>query len=249
MPDDHEPVEPHPVIAGFYDGREQRLSFVRSLFNETAPYYDGINRLFSLGSGAWYRRRCLKRAGLGPGCRVIDVAIGTGLLAREAIALTGNAGDVIGVDLSEAMLGVAREKLGLPLVQGAAEHLPFADESADFVTMGYALRHVSDLVTAFREFHRVLRRDGTVLLLEIGQPTRAVNRALASAYLGRVVPFLCRWTSGRSRTRILMQYYWHTIEHCVPPEIILQAMRDGGFRDLRCEADFDLFRSYVGRKP
>lgn len=247
-PHDHGPVEPHPVIAGFYRESAERGDFVRTLFNETAPYYDGINRLFSLGSGAWYRRRCLRRAGLRRGCRVIDVAVGTGLLAREAALLTGSPRQVVGVDLSEAMLAIARQKLGLPLVQGAAECLPFADESADFVTMGYALRHVSDLVVAFREFHRVLRPGGTVLLLEIGNPTRRLNRALASTYLGRVVPFLCRWTSGQSRTRLLMRYHWHTIEHCVPPDIILRAMRDSGFRDIRCETDLDLFRSYVGRK-
>jgi demethylmenaquinone methyltransferase / 2-methoxy-6-polyprenyl-1,4-benzoquinol methylase len=242
-------AEPHPVISRFYAQRSQRQPFVRALFNTTAAHYDSINRLFSLGSGAWYRRRCLIRAGLRPGLRVVDVAVGTGLLAREAVAITGSRRSVIGVDLSEGMLAVARAKLGIPLVQGAAEGLPLAEEVADFVTMGYALRHVSDLVTAFREFHRVLRRGGTVLLLEIGKPTKKLSRAVTSTYLGRVVPFLCRWTTGGADARTLMRYHWETIENCVPAERILQAMHDSGFEDCRCEVDLRLFRSFIGRKP
>lgn len=241
--------EPHPVIPRFYQQPSQRRPFVRGLFNATAVHYDSINRLFSLGSGAWYRRRCLMRAGLRPGLCVVDVAVGTGLLAREAVAVTGSRRSVIGVDLSEGMLAVARQKLGIPLVQGAAEELPLAEEVADFVTMGYALRHVGDLVTAFREFHRVLRRGGTVLLLEIGKPTRPLSRTMTSIYLGRIVPFLSRWKTGEAPVGTLMRYYWETIETCVSAERILEAMGDSGFEDCRCEVELDLFRSFIAHKP
>src|ERR1700761_5189492 len=78
-------------------------AFVRGLFNDTAPYYDTVNRLFSLGSGGWYRRRCLLRAGLRPGQTVLDVAIGTGLIAEEALRIVGTEGAVVGLDLSDAM--------------------------------------------------------------------------------------------------------------------------------------------------
>jgi demethylmenaquinone methyltransferase/2-methoxy-6-polyprenyl-1,4-benzoquinol methylase len=242
------PLEPHPVIPEFYAERAERRPFVRDLFNRTAPHYDAINQVFSLGSGGRYRRQCLLRSGLRPGQRLIDVAVGTGLLAQEAVAITGSRRDVIGVDLSEGMLAIAREKLGISLIQGAAEALPIAGESADFVTMGYALRHVSDLVATFREFHRVLRRGGTVLLLEIGRPSNRLSRVMASAYLGGVVPFLSRWTTGQAQAQALMQYYWATIEQCVEPEVVLKAMRDSGFGDVRCLVGLDLFRSYTGRK-
>src|SRR5258708_6509864 len=109
-PDNQRVVEPHPVLTGFYGQRAQRSSFVRRLFNETAPYYDGLNQLFSLGSGAWYRRRSLLRAGLRPGLKGIDLAVRAGLLAREIVGITGHARDVIGIDLSEAMLAAARRK-------------------------------------------------------------------------------------------------------------------------------------------
>jgi demethylmenaquinone methyltransferase / 2-methoxy-6-polyprenyl-1,4-benzoquinol methylase len=243
----HGQREPRPPLSVSHVGDGHRAHFVRSLFDDTAGDYDKINQIFSLGSGAWYRRRCLLRAGLHPGLRTIDVAVGTGLIAREAVRICGDRADVIGIDVSGAMLAVARRKLGVALLQGLAEELPLADGVADFVTMGYALRHVSDLLVAFREFHRVLRHGGTVLVLEIAKPTRPLARALISTYLGRLVPLLCRWALGR-RSRQLMDYYWHTIESCVPPDEIVGAMRDSGFRDVSCEAEFDLFRSYIGRK-
>jgi demethylmenaquinone methyltransferase/2-methoxy-6-polyprenyl-1,4-benzoquinol methylase len=245
--DNQRAVEPHPVLTGFYGQRTQRATFVRRLFNETAPHYDGVNRLFSLGSGAWYRRRSLLRAGLRPGFEVIDVAVGTGLLAQEIVAITGRGRDVTGIDLSEGMLAAARRKLDIRLIQGMAEQLPLAAESADFLTMGYALRHVSDLVGAFREFHRVLRHGGTAVILEISKPTRMLSHALVSGYLGHVAPLVCRLTTG-GRTKALMEYYWETIENCVPPQTILAAMAQAGFADLRCDVDLDMFRSYVGRK-
>jgi demethylmenaquinone methyltransferase / 2-methoxy-6-polyprenyl-1,4-benzoquinol methylase len=247
-PDAGARIEPHPVLPAFYGERAHRTRFVQRLFDDTAAHYDEINRIFSLGSGTRYRRQALLRAGLRPGLRTIDVAVGTGLVAREAAAVCGNPRDVIGVDLSAAMLGVARRKLGISLVQGLAEELPLASASADLLTMGYALRHVPDLAGTFREFHRVLRPGGTVLLLEIGRPTRPLARALVAAYLGRLVPLLCRWAIG-ARTHQLMDYYWQTIEHCVAPEVILAAMAQSGFVEVGCRVDFDLLRSYLGRKP
>jgi demethylmenaquinone methyltransferase / 2-methoxy-6-polyprenyl-1,4-benzoquinol methylase len=242
------PVKPHPLIAGYYADPTSRLSFVRDLFNRTAQHYDSVNRLFSLGSGAWYRRNCLQQAGLRPGMQVVDVAVGTGLLAREALTIVGDRRAVIGIDVSEAMLAVAHKNLGIPLIQGVAEALPFADEVADFVTMGYALRHVADLVATFREALRVLRPNGTLLLLEIGTPRKQLTHMLASAYIGGIVPLLSLVTTGDPRARTLMRYHWETIVNCVPPEIIMRAMRDSGFHEVDCRTELDLFRCYIGRK-
>jgi len=166
---------PRPAVRPS-DIRSDR-AFVRGLFNDTAPYYDTVNRIFSLGSGGWYRRRCLLRAGLKSGQTVLDVAVGTGLIAEAALRIVGADGDVIGLDLSEAMLAEARRKLDIPLIQGTAEALPLADRSVDFVVMGYALRHIADLQVCFDEFRRVLRPGGTLLLLEVSSPARAWSTA------------------------------------------------------------------------
>ena len=248
IPDKSNAVEPHPVMSDYYQERSERSPFVRRLFNETAPYYDQLSRIFSLGTGAFYRHHRLHYSGLRPGQRVLDVAIGTGLVAREALRITGKEGAVIGIDLSEAMLAEARRSLDIPLIQGRAEDLPLADESVDFVTMGYALRHVSDLAKTFREFHRVLRPNGTLLILEISPPKNPVTRAVASFYLGRFIPMICRLTTKQLRAATLLEYCWDTIENCVPLSVTMTAMRDSGFQQVGCHANIDLFRSITGKK-
>jgi demethylmenaquinone methyltransferase/2-methoxy-6-polyprenyl-1,4-benzoquinol methylase len=240
---------PHPTLRDYYAEAGQRDGFVRRLFDDTAPQYDRINRVFSLGTGAWYRRQCLRRAGLQPGARVLDVAVGTGLVAREAARVTGDPAAVIGLDPSAAMLAEARRGLSLPLIQGRAESLPLPDASIDFISMGYALRHVADLSVAFAEFHRVLRPGGTVLLLEISRPDSPRAYRAAKFYLGRVVPALCRLTAPRGRAGTLMQYYWDTIEACVPAETILHHLGASGFEEVRCETSIGIFKSYSARRP
>jgi demethylmenaquinone methyltransferase/2-methoxy-6-polyprenyl-1,4-benzoquinol methylase len=163
--------------------------FVRALFNDTALYYDTFNRLVSLGSGSWYRRRCLIRAGLKPGQRVLDVAIGTGLI------------------------------------------------------------HIPDLEACFCEFRRVLKLGGTLLLLEISKPAKAIYGTILARYLGRAVPRLSHWLTRQPKVRALMTYHWETMESCAAPTVIDDAMKKAGFAELVCEAWFDLFRSYVGQRP
>lgn len=242
-------VAPHAMLADYYANIDQRSGFVRQLFNRTAPDYDQINALFSLGTGGRYRRKALQRAGLAPGARVLDVAVGTGLVAREAQHLAGAGGSVIGIDLSENMLAVARRLPGLALIQGRAEALPVADASVDLVSMGYALRHVTDLVATFDEYRRVLRPGGGVLLLEIALPAGWLRRILVRAYLGEIVPLLCRCLRSGHQAGTLMRYYWDTIEACVAPQVILETLASCGFTDAACVTDLGMFRAYTACKP
>jgi demethylmenaquinone methyltransferase/2-methoxy-6-polyprenyl-1,4-benzoquinol methylase len=144
------------------------------------------------------------------------------------------------------MLGVARSALRMPLVQARAEALPLCDASLDFVSMGYALRHVSDLRLVFGEFRRVLRPGGRVLLLEMGRPEGRLGYAVAKAYLGGIVPTLSGLAGAKSRT--LMRYYWDTIDACVPAAEILRHLREAGYADVRCETDLGIFRAYTARR-
>ena len=239
---------PHPPLAHRYARPEEREGFVRSLFDQTAPHYDRIDRIFSLGTGPGYRRRALREAGLKPGMRVLDVAVGTGLVARQAVAITGNPALVTGLDPSEGMLAEARRSLpGVTLIQGRAERIPLPDASVDFLSMGYALRHVGDLAAAFSEYRRVLRPGGTALILEIGRPESRMARTIARFYMGAAIPALCWLAAPRHRSGELMRYYWETIEACVPAETILGAMRDAGFADAACTTELEVFRAYTAR--
>lgn len=202
----------------------------------------------SLGSAAWYRRRVLRDHGLGPGQRVLDIAVGTGLLAREAVGIVGPDGVVVGLDPSFGMLTQARASLALPLVQGRAEALPFADASFDMVTMGYALRHMADFGSVFGEFQRVLKPGGRLLVLEIARAENRVVQATASLWLGRMIPALCRLVMPRGQGRLLMRYYWETIEKCVPAQTIEMELRASGFTDVHSTATLGIFREYNGVK-
>ena len=243
-----QPVELHPILKQYYTDQLQRPPFVRGLFDRTARYYDRINRLLSWGTGSWYRRYALLRAGLRPGMQVLDVATGTGLVARQAVEVTGSEDSVFGLDVSDRMLAEAQRTLGIYLIQGSAEQLPVADASFDFLSTGYALRHVFDLDATFREFHRVLRPQGTLLLLEISRPHTRLGQLLLGIYLGCVIPWLSRWTTGNKEVQTLMRYYWDTIEHCVSPETILQTLARVGFVETGCQVDFGIFHAYSGHK-
>src|SRR5215472_2199309 len=134
---------PHAPLTRYYGSEAERTGWVRSIFSRTAGDYDRIERVLGLGTGSWYRRRALMRAGLATGMTVIDVGTGTGLVAREAAALVGDPGLVTGVDPSPGMVEHAsvrgRDSFGA---------------AADFVSMGYALRHIGDLAPAFAEMSR-----------------------------------------------------------------------------------------------
>jgi len=132
----------------------------------------------ALGSGSWYRRRALQRAGLQTGMSVVDVGVGTGLVAREAADLVGDGKLVLGVDPSSGMIRNAIVPPGVRLASGSAESIPAPDESTDFLSMGYALRHISDLAAAFREFGRVLKPGGRLCVLEITSPQGAAARLM-----------------------------------------------------------------------
>lgn len=236
-------------IASYYASPERRPGAARALFNRFAGHYNLVNQIFSLGSGAWYRRTCLRRAGVGPGMVVVDVAAGTGLLAREAQALMQGRGTLIGVDLSEAMLAQARKSLRIPLVQATAEALPLADGIADFVTMGYALRHLSDIDQALHEAWRLLRPGGQLVLLEISAPSHPMVRRAAGAFVGIILPMILAFVARSRQAKMLMRHHWLTIAAYAPPEAVLHTMRQAGFQAAICTSEFDFFRFYSGHKP
>jgi demethylmenaquinone methyltransferase/2-methoxy-6-polyprenyl-1,4-benzoquinol methylase len=243
-------LAPHPPIRGFYERAEEKRPFVRAAFDGAAPDYNRIERMMALGSGSWYRRRALGRAGLQPGMRVLDVAAGTGLVTREAVAIAGNPSLVLGVDPSPGMLGEAVRNLpGVRFTLGTAESLPVADGSVDFLSMGYALRHVSDLGVTFGEYFRVLRRGGRACILEITRPGGRVSMAFLRVYMRWIVPGLTRLASRRAGSHRLWSYYWDTIEQCLPPERIMAAMTAAGFANVGRHVELGIFSAYTGRKP
>ena len=243
-----EVLPPHAPLPAYYGDEVEHDRFLRRIFDDTAPDYERIERLLALGSGPRYRRAALLRAGLAAGAQVLDVGIGTGLVAREALALIGPHGRLVGIDPSPGMM---REVAlpGVELIRGRAEALPLPEAGSDFLSMGYALRHIADVNAAFAEFFRVLRPGGRLLVLEITKPAGPIGTALLKTYMRTVVPVIARIVARRRDTAELWRYYWDTIEACIPPESVLAALRAAGFEDAHRHVELGIFSEYTAVKP
>jgi demethylmenaquinone methyltransferase/2-methoxy-6-polyprenyl-1,4-benzoquinol methylase len=240
---------PHPTLDRYYRRDADREAFVQDLFDRGARHYDTVSGVMALGSGLWYRRDALRRAGLVPGMKVLDVAMGTGLVARAAVQILGDRRAVVGLDPSAGMLREARRRAGVPAVLGLGERLPFAAGAFDMVTMGYALRHVAALDATFGEYARVLRPGGRVLLLEITRPSSAVVYRLLRFYLGGLVPRVTRLATRSADAERMMRYYWDTIASCVPPAAVLAALHAAGFQATARQGMGGLLTEYHARWP
>jgi len=243
-----EALPPHAPLTAYYGNEVEHQQFLRRIFDETAPDYDRIERVLAFGTGSWYRRSALRRAGLWRGARVLDVGIGTGLLAREALRLIGPDGVLVGIDPSAGMMRQA-DLPGVELLLGCAEALPRPDASCDVVTMGYALRHIADLNKAFQEFHRVLRPGGRVLVLEITRPDGRLGAGLLRMYMRGLIPWVAGLVSRRRDTSELWRYYWDTIEGCIPPRNVLAVLRAAGFDTVQRHVELGIFSEYTAIKP
>ncbi|MEO7774127.1 MAG: class I SAM-dependent methyltransferase [Steroidobacteraceae bacterium] len=240
---------PHPPLVRYYENENVRRDWVRNIFDSTAGDYDRIERVLGLGSGSRYRRRALREAGLRSGMTVLDIGTGTGLVAREAATLVGDPSLVIGVDPSPGMIEHAIVPAGLKILTGSAEAIPAADAAVDFLSMGYALRHISDLRPAFAEFHRVLQPGGRLCILEITLPESTLGRILLKSYLRGAVPAIAAIVSRHRRTPVLMRYYWDTIQACLPPATIIDLLRQAGLVEVERQVDLGIFSAYRARKP
>jgi demethylmenaquinone methyltransferase/2-methoxy-6-polyprenyl-1,4-benzoquinol methylase len=248
MHDQKNEVPPHAPLTEYYQDDKKRHRYVIDLFDRTAKYYNTVEGIF-LNGGLLYRRTSLRLAGLKRGMKVLDVAIGTAAVSRGASRIVGPEGRVFGVDPSRGMMKEARRNFKGPLTQGVAQELPFADDTFDFVTMGIALRHVPDLVVAFREYLRVLKPSGRLWILESHVAKSKFGHALTKLVWAKVIPGLTLAFTGSRDAKLLMDYYWDTVEQCVDPEAIVAALKEAGFENARSRVTMPgAFCEYKGQK-
>ncbi len=203
------------------------------LFAPLGPTYERYARLLSLGQDPRWRRFLVSRVEAGPGDEVLDVATGTGAVARELLRQKGCA--VVGVDQSPEMLAVAREHLPatVKLVEASAEHLPFEDASFDALTVTYLLRYVDDPGATLAELARVVRSGGTVASLEFAVPA-GLWRPLWRAYVGAALPAAGRivspgWHEVGDFLGGSIREFWHRY----PLERQVELWRAAGIENVR----------------
>ncbi len=239
------PVLPHPPLKQHYADSKEKPVFVKKIFDEGAEHYDPVVGWGFFGQGKSYRKWALERHGLKPGMKLLDVASGTCLVAAAAAEILGSSEPITCVDPSDGMLAVARKKLDdATFIRAGAEELPLPDKAFDFLSVGYALRHFGDLGAAFREFHRVLRPGGTVLLLEATKPSNPVGAALFRMYFGHIYPALTKVFTGSDKAKLMMRYFWETMDACVRPESILDELRGARFVEVERTRMAAIFSEY-----
>jgi demethylmenaquinone methyltransferase/2-methoxy-6-polyprenyl-1,4-benzoquinol methylase len=176
---------------------DEKAKRVGDVFKSVAPSYDVMNDLMSLGLHRVWKRFALELSGVRAGSRVLDVASGSGDLARGFMKRAGPAGQVWMTDINAAMLAVGRDRMidaGVfpPLALCDAEKLPFPDDTFDCVCVAFGLRNMTHKDRALAEMTRVARPGGRVLVLEFSRPWKPLERAY-DAYSFSILPALGKY--------------------------------------------------------
>jgi demethylmenaquinone methyltransferase/2-methoxy-6-polyprenyl-1,4-benzoquinol methylase len=210
---------------------------VRGVFDSVAPRYDLMNDLMSGGLHRLWKEFTLSQTHLRPGQRALDVAGGTGDIARGMQKQVGDRGLVVLSDINGAMLAHGRDRTidsgivrGMEYVQANAECLPFADNTFDCITIGFGLRNVTDKSAALRSMQRVLKPGGQLLILEFSQPTIPALRPLYDAYSFKVLPVLGKLVANDSES---YRYLAESIRKHPDQETLLAMLREAGLVECR----------------
>jgi demethylmenaquinone methyltransferase/2-methoxy-6-polyprenyl-1,4-benzoquinol methylase len=205
----------------------------RTLFAPLGPTYDRYAALLSLGQDPRWRRFLVSRVEAGPRDTVLDVATGTGAVARELIRQKRCT--VVGLDQSSEMLAEARRRLGpdVRLVDATADRIPFPDGTFDALTFTYLLRYVEDPASTLRELARVVRPGGTIASLEFAVP-RGIWRGPWELYVRAGLPAAGRAISpGWRRVGTFLGTSIREFDLHWPEQRLLAAWRDAGIDEVR----------------
>ncbi len=211
-----------------------RENQVRTIFSEIAPRYDLLNHVLSLNIDRRWRRQAVNRLGLEPGApvRVLDACAGTYDLSLELTGRTGFQGTVVASDFARPMLVEGSPKLeGAPIRPVCADtlRLPFADAGFDAAMVAFGVRNLSDVAAGFREFARVLRPGGRLVILEFTTPPNPLMRWGYHVYFHRVLPVVGRIVSGHPWA---YTYLPESVKEFPGPSRLAEMLNEAGFDDV-----------------
>ena len=209
---------------------------VRDVFDSVASRYDIMNDLMSGGLHRLWKRYTINQANVRPGHAVLDLAGGTGDLARALADKAGSSGHIVLADINARMLIEGRKRLvdagvagNLSIAQVDAENLPFEDESFDCVTIAFGLRNVTNKEAALRSMLRVLKPGGKLLILEFSRPADEIKPAY-DLYSFRVLPLIGKFVAKDEDS---YRYLAESIRMHPDQETLLGMMKDAGYERCR----------------
>jgi demethylmenaquinone methyltransferase/2-methoxy-6-polyprenyl-1,4-benzoquinol methylase len=240
------------------------------MFDRIARRYDAMNMLISGFQESRWRRRLVAAAELGPAMSAVDVATGTGKVATSLADVVGPFGRIVGVDVSQSMIALARsrtfDRVELEFVVGDAMALPLPDggfapdpglapgadpEAAggpvgfDAATIAFGMRNLPDYGQGFAEMRRVLRPGGVVACLEIARP-RSIVGWVGRLWFERAVP----WLGGAIGQGDAYRYLVESVRAYPPPDEIAAIMREAGLVDVTWRGMlFGMVTLHTGRRP
>uniref|UniRef100_UPI00403FA9CC demethylmenaquinone methyltransferase n=1 Tax=Ornithinibacillus sp. FSL M8-0202 TaxID=2921616 RepID=UPI00403FA9CC len=216
--------------------KEERVHHV---FEKIYDKYDTMNSIISFQRHKAWRKDVMKQMNVPNGASALDVCCGTGDWSFSLAEAVGKKGNVIGLDFSQNMLSVAKEKNqelnynNLEFVHGNAMELPYEDNSFDFVTIGFGLRNVPDYMTVLKEMYRVVKPGGVVACLETSQPTMIGFKQLYFFYFRFIMPLF-----GRIFAKSYEEYAWlnESTRNFPDKKTLKQMFLDAGFSTVQVKS-------------
>ena len=226
------------------------------MFNDIAPTYDKLNHILSLNVDKSWRRKAVRRikkaiSGI-ENPLIIDVACGTADSTIE-LAKIGENVRVEGIDISDGMLKIGEEKvekLGLKdritFSVSRAEAIEFQDDTFDAAMVAFGVRNFSDREKGLKEILRVLKPNGTLLILELSEPQNVIVRWFYNLYFKNILPFIGKKVSGNAAA---YRYLQQTVEKFPMPKEFMKMLQDIGYQDIKHNAySCGLCRLYQAKK-
>jgi demethylmenaquinone methyltransferase/2-methoxy-6-polyprenyl-1,4-benzoquinol methylase len=213
---------------------EDRKVMVESMFDSIAWRYDFLNHFLSFGIDRIWRRRAIRiisRHYRNP--EILDVATGTGDLAIAAMKI--NPVKITGLDISQNMLDIGREKIRkkglsgkIEMLQGDSENMPFGDTSFDVAMVAFGVRNFSDPLKGLSEMRRVLRKEGMIMVLEFSKPSGFIFRSVYYFYFRNILPFVGKFFS---KDKAAYSYLPDSVYKFPDNEAFLRLLTEAGFSD------------------
>jgi len=235
-----------------YDNDKSKKEQVREMFDNIAPTYDTLNHTLSFGIDRWWRRCAVSAVKRFAPRRIMDVATGTGDMAI-ALARRIEGAHILGIDISEGMLGAARRKAArrglderIVFDTGDAEHIAAADGTFDAATVAFGVRNFGDTASGLREIRRILRPGGHLIVLEFSTPPNPLVRWAYGVYSHRLLPAV---GGAVSHDTAAYRYLPESVDEFPRPARFLEIMREAGFDDCSARSlSFGIAQIYTGCK-